>query len=478
MQVANIVDNPELRIEFRVTGAPGALERVVTWCAPTESIDPSPFLTSGALMLTSGVALNVLDARIWDAYVERLAGVPIAALAFGLGRAHTVVPAGLVTACENHNVPLLIIPTEIPFVLVQRDIQDRLSVERYEALRRGSELADDCTRIAADQGTVQDVLHRVSAAVKGRVSIQDSSGAILLSAGGTGAFPARTDFSMPGNERDRFRLVVEEVTTGPTIRTLLAPVVAVLSMQLSATLGAQGVTHSRNADRLTNAIYAHDAVSTDELIELTRDADLAPDQRIGIAVMEVGPGSPTTHLRSVSWRTRVMLAGDFSLVRYAEGPDLSTILIQSNGLEQDRLMASVRAAAGRTRSVSMMVATVENAAELGLTLRMARSALGEPGVHPAPQLNFDALVDTLRHPGTISLARRLLAPLQRTGDQALLTTLDAYLRHSGATTAICQELFIHRNTLAYRLKRIEESLGLNLQDGQVRAILLMALRLL
>ncbi|MEU4670400.1 helix-turn-helix domain-containing protein [Amycolatopsis sp. NPDC023774] len=42
---------------------------------------------------------------------------------------------------------------------------------------------------------------------------------------------------------------------------------------------------------------------------------------------------------------------------------------------------------------------------------------------------------------------------------------------------MCAELFIHRNTLAYRLKRIRELLGLDLQDGRVRATLLMALRL-
>nr|WP_042178253.1 PucR family transcriptional regulator [Kibdelosporangium sp. MJ126-NF4]CEL13072.1 regulatory protein [Kibdelosporangium sp. MJ126-NF4] len=478
MRVADMRDDPQLQVEFRVTGAPGALERPITWCAPTESIDPSPFLTPGALMLTSGMALNVTDARIWDAYVERLAKIPIAALAFGLGPAHATLPAGLVTACENHAVPLLVIPAEVPFVLVQRDVQDRLSAERYEALRRGSELADDCSRIAVEQGTIQDVLHRISEVADARVSIQDSTGTTLLSAGGDGAFPARTEFTMPGGERDRFRLVVEKADTRPTIDTLLAPVAAVVSMQLSTMFGSTGTAHSRNAGRLTAAIYGNDSIPADELIALARDAELEPHQRTGIVVLQPGAGMSTTSLRSVSWRARVMLAGEFPVVRYVEEPDLSTILLQSEALDQDRLMAAARAAVGRARSISVIVSTAENATELGLTLRTARRALGEPGIHPAPQLNFDTVVDTLRHPGTTSLAKRLLAPLQRSGDRALLTTLETYLRCSGATPAICQELFIHRNTLAYRLKRIQELLGLDLQDGQVRATLLMALRLI
>ncbi|MFI5614181.1 PucR family transcriptional regulator [Amycolatopsis sp. NPDC051903] len=475
MRVADLLEDPERRIEIRVEGPPGALARPITWCAPTESIDPSPFLTPGALMLTSGMALNVTDVRIWDAYVERLANVPIAALAFGLGPAHATLPEGLVVACGNRGVPLLVIPDQVPFVLVQREVQDRLSAERYEALRRGSELADDCTRIAADQGTMQDVLHRISEVVGARVSIQDSTGATLLAAGGEGSLAARTEFTLPGSNRDRFRLVVEETDAQTTIRTLLAPVAAVVSMQLSTTLGSAGVAHSRNAGRLTEAVYGNDAVPTAELIALARDAELEPYQRTGVVVLQAEAGMSTTYLRSVSWRARVVLAGEYSAMRFVEEPDLSTILLQSESLDPAQLPSAARAAVGQARSVSAVVATAENAAELGLVLRMCRRALGPSGVHAAPRLDFDAVVDTLRHPGAISLAQRLVAPLARS--EELLTTLEAYLRHSGATPAICAELFIHRNTLAYRLKRIRELLALDLQDGRVRATLMMALRL-
>lgn len=124
--------------------------------------------------------------------------------------------------------------------------------------------------------------------------------------------------------------------------------------------------------------------------------------------------------------------------------------------------------------MSVVVAIAENAAELGLTLRLARRALGPPGVRQAPVLNFDAVVDTLTHPGVESLARRLLAPI--TKDSLLLRTLESYLRHSGRTSAICEELYIHRNTLAYRVRKLKELLGADLVNGQVRATLLLAVR--
>lgn len=477
MLVSDLAGTPELGITVRVPGADGALRRRITWCAPTESIDPGPFLTPNAVMITCGMALNVYDSRIWDAYVERLARVPVAALAFGIGPAHREMPAGLVDACEHHGVPLLEIPADVPFVSVLRDAQDKLAAERYEAVRHGAELADACTRIAANGGTLADVLHRIASGLGARVALADSTGATLVTAGAGPDGGPCTDLSLPGSDTNRFRLLVTgpDDTSSSNLRLLLGPVAAVVSMQLSTTLGSAAVASSHNAARLTEAIYTTAAIPTGELIRLARDSELEPYQRIGIVVIAATGDATTTYLRSVAWRARVMLGGEYPHMRYVDGPDLCTILVQGDEITPDGLEESARAA-GQAGPVSMVVAAAENAAELGLTLRLARRTLGTSGVLRAPVLNFDAVVDTLTHPGVESLARRLLAPIAGDSGGALLRTLESYLRHSGSTPAICEELYIHRNTLAYRVRKVEELLGVDLADGQVRATLLLAVR--
>lgn len=480
MLVSDLAGTPELGITVRVPGADGALRRRITWCAPTESIDPGPFLTPNAVMITCGMALNVYDPRIWDAYVERLARVPVAALAFGIGPAHREMPAGLVDACARHGVPLLEIPADVPFVSVLRDAQDKLAAERYEVVRHGAELADACTRIAAHGGTLADVLHRIASGIGARVALADSTGATLVTAG-PGPGPgdeACTELALPGSDTNRFRLLVTGAgdTGASHLRMLLGPVAAVVSMQLSTTLGSAAVASSHNAARLTEAIYTTAAIPTGELIRLARDSEIEPYQRIGVLVIAGTAGATTTYLRSVAWRARVMLGGEHPHMRYVDGPDLCTILVQGENITPGGLEESARAAAGSAAPVSMVTAVAENAAELGLTLRLARRTLGEPGVRQAPVLNFDAVVDTLTHPGVESLARRLLSPLAGDAGGALLRTLESYLRHSGTTPAICEELFIHRNTLAYRVRKLEELLGMDLADGQTRATLLLAVR--
>jgi purine catabolism regulator len=75
----------------------------------------------------------------------------------------------------------------------------------------------------------------------------------------------------------------------------------------------------------------------------------------------------------------------------------------------------------------------------------------------------------------VATCQRLLAPLTSDGGSSLRETFGAYLRHSGNSAKICDELFIHRNTLSYRLRKIEELLKVDLSDGEVRATYMLAL---
>ena len=54
-------------------------------------------------------------------------------------------------------------------------------------------------------------------------------------------------------------------------------------------------------------------------------------------------------------------------------------------------------------------------------------------------------------------------------------TLESWLRHWGSRTAVAAELFIHPQTVGYRLKRLRELLGDGLDDPAARFELLLIL---
>ncbi|MET4638161.1 hypothetical protein ABIE24_001385 [Mycetocola sp. 2940] len=75
----------------------------------------------------------------------------------------------------------------------------------------------------------------------------------------------------------------------------------------------------------------------------------------------------------------------------------------------------------------------------------------------------------------VPAARSLLAPLQSGGGE-LLTTLSAYLDHESAVAPTATALGLHRNTVATRIQRAQELLGVDMSDPEVRLALHLACR--
>jgi purine catabolism regulator len=105
---------------------------------------------------------------------------------------------------------------------------------------------------------------------------------------------------------------------------------------------------------------------------------------------------------------------------------------------------------------------------------------GEKGGGISPHIL--PLLEALRtEPEKARYYRELLGPLQRYdrehhGD--LVKTLNAYLRHGGNATRTANALYLHRNSLRYRLARIQALTGLDPDDPDMRLALQVALVLL
>ena len=474
LRISDLADDAGLNIRLRVTGGEGRLARPITWCAPTEHMDPTPFLSVNALVLTNGMGLNVKDFRIWDAYVERLVSVPVSGLAFGLGAAHSELPAGLIQACEAHGLPLMELPPEVPFVLIMRHVELAIAAERYEELRKGWELADGCTRLAAGGHSLAEVLERVADVVNARVAVIDHNAFELVSAGEANSGPTRTTLRLPSGDSEQFRLAIEGIGSDIVLQPILGPVAAVIGMQLSYTLGSRSPLHSREAARFMEALYEDRGEPSAPLRRYALESGFDPDGDWGAVLIGISEEVAPAKLRAIAWRARVGLQADFNTVRFMEEAGLTTLLLQHRHGAAD-LLDATRGYFADAPELSVVVSESLSLSELPLVLQLGRRHLGRPGVHRAPTADLAGIVQGLPSPGLVAMCERLLAPLASDGGSVLLETFDAFLRHNGNSAKICDEVFIHRNTLSYRLRKIQDLLQLDLSDGEVRATCLLAL---
>ncbi|MET8077404.1 helix-turn-helix domain-containing protein [Streptomyces sp. NPDC005303] len=145
------------------------------------------------------------------------------------------------------------------------------------------------------------------------------------------------------------------------------------------------------------------------------------------------------------------------------------------------------AGSGRARDTAARVAVAAGvaAARVGLAelapawqeaSAAARAALAEPGFGPVaewsrigPYRLLTALPPETAHDPAV---RPLLSPAHR----ELARTAEVYLDCAGQAGRTAGELGIHRQTLYYRLSRVEQLTGLDLDDGEDRLLLHMALK--
>ncbi len=112
------------------------------------------------------------------------------------------------------------------------------------------------------------------------------------------------------------------------------------------------------------------------------------------------------------------------------------------------------------------------------TMAVGKQRLPDQRCYFYPDLMLPVLLDSLRGGWQAGELVRPLAKLKAMDNNGLLRrTLIAWFRHNVQPTPTSKALFIHRNTLEYRLNRISEMTGLNLANFDDRLLLYVALQL-
>jgi purine catabolism regulator len=114
-------------------------------------------------------------------------------------------------------------------------------------------------------------------------------------------------------------------------------------------------------------------------------------------------------------------------------------------------------------------------------LEIGRRLFGENKLHSFAQLGIYRLLFHLDgHSELAEFYQETLGPLLNAdtrGDGTLIETLEGFFRCNGNLSETARTMHLHRNSLLYRLGRIEEILGRSLEDAELRLSLQIALKI-
>ncbi len=150
-----------------VVGEPG-LRRPVRWVHITELTDPASFLKGGELVLTTGVPLPGDTSEV-RRYVDELADAGAAALVLELVRRFHRAPDALVRACRARDLPLVTLARDVNFLEVTQVVHALILGNQAEVLRRTQHIHDTFTALTLRGAGPEDVVR--TAAEMGRHTV-------------------------------------------------------------------------------------------------------------------------------------------------------------------------------------------------------------------------------------------------------------------------------------------------------------------
>jgi len=199
----------------RVLAGAGRLGQPVRWVHAIEVPDAARLLHGGELVLTTGIALPAeppLQAR----YVAELAAVGASGLAVELGRRYSgSLPAALVSAAAQHDLPLIAFTREVLFVEVTEAVHARIIDSQSEELRAAARLHEVFTDLSVAGATPADII-RQAALLAGRPMIlEDRSHAVLVcEPAGQDAAPLLDGFAARSRRADSSAGTVFDAASG------------------------------------------------------------------------------------------------------------------------------------------------------------------------------------------------------------------------------------------------------------------------
>jgi purine catabolism regulator len=488
---------------LRLLAGEGNTARPIRWVHVSELEDPTPWLKGGELILTTGMGVGATPAK-QRSYVRRLVDAGLTGLGFGLGFGHDRVPKPLVSAAEQAGFPLFEVPYPVPFIAITEAIFTRILAEQYDTLQRAVDAEHVLTRAVLEGKGVEGIAGSLADVTGGWVLLIDLHGLSVASTSRASAARAervweeiRTsraegmNFSLtlvdrghhvwvqPVGARGRveaFLAVGKPEQPSQLDRIVAGHALSLFAIELAKSravaearrklqgdffdsLAAGGLAANEVARGLSRFGFERDAPVLVAALEAT------DPERLALATTDRCSRNGGGFLISVQ-------AGGIHLLLPAEPPPDPALLAKEVGV---RLEEEDRAGVG----------SVVSAAEVGRSLREAKYALQVCRLEGWQHAGFEdlgtyRLLLSMTDPDVLrAFADSMLAPLDaydREHNGELIPSLQAFLQHNARWETAAAQLYVHRHTLRYRMRKAEELTGRDLASSFDRMEFWLALR--
>jgi purine catabolism regulator len=530
--VQDILEIPEL--DLRLLAGHKSTSNPVRWVHISEVPDPTRWLKGGELLLTTGYSFAG-DEEQQVAQIKRLIDHNISGLGFGTGFTFDKVPPALVKVAEEYDFPLFEVPYHVPFIAITEAVASKIVNEQYSLLQRSLAVHETHTKIVLEEKGLEAILSTLSALVGCSAVLFDFHGVVLCEAAyrrHLGAELIADLWRLIGDrraDRQNFALSMDGVGSGVQVypvvashrigaflavvkdsgdfseydRIILHNVVTVTALEL-VKKKAVAETEKRLAGDFFDELIASDLYE-EEIARRLAFFGLDPQSPHLIVLVDIddlGDGAAAGRSEAAAldvkerlhWTVDEFMARRDVLCISASRSDSVVILVQPGKMDTGEIiklagelqavivemLPEISVSVGIGRPHRQLIDLRQSYYEASYAIKI-RKLKGEPRVIAS----FDDLGSyglLLGLQDTLSLEvfyDSVLGKLQDYDEQNssdLVRSLSCFLEANGHWGDAAEKLYVHRHTLRYRMKRVEEITGRDLNQSQDRMEFWLALK--
>ena len=533
ISVQDILEIPDLNLRLLAGGK--STSNPVRWVHITELPDPTKWLKGGELLLTTGYGfVGSEDKQV--AQIKKLIDQNVSGLGFGTGFSFDKVPPALVKVAEEYSFPLFEVPYHVPFIAITEAVASKIVNEQYSLLQRSLAVHEKLTKIVLEEKGLEAILATLSALVGCSAVLFDFHGVVLSEAAYrrhlAGEVVAELWKQIGDRRADRqnFALSLEGIAAGVQVypvvashrigaflavvkdsgdfsdydRIILHHVVTVTALEL-VKKKAVAETEKRLAGDFFDELIASDLYE-EEIARRLAFFGLDPKVPHLIVLVDIdGAQGAEAHgereeaaaqdiKERLHWAVDEFMARREALFISASRSDSVVILMQpgkgdgseviglAGQLQQaiSQLLPEISVSVGIGRPHRSLIDLRQSYYEASYAIKIRKLKGGDGVIASFDDLGSYGLLLGLQD--TLSLEvfyDSVLGRLQEYDEQNssdLVKSLACFLEANGHWGDAAEKLYVHRHTLRYRMKRVEEITGRDLDQSQDRMEFWLALK--
>src|SRR5713101_4917992 len=506
----------------------GGLEHRVTWaCRMRARLPAFESVHGGELALLSLPQLRRLDENLphllKSLHKEGVAVVAVAAASL------EALGSEACSIADQLHLPLILLPPEAPLQEIEREVITFVVGFRSEIERKASEISHQLMQLSAQGAGVKGICEHLAQSCGRWVIVQDAEQQIRFKAAPPGAVgedmpsPSLSDEALlrQGLVRVTVPILIRHEAVGYLSligsddfdyleRLVLGQVAPILALEFALERERSEVESRYHLEAFMDVLQGN-YQQPEEMLTRARllGYDLTTPQVVVIFELPASDPEPATGTPMAQWnrRFRDELLRAWPTCWVLNEPRRVTALLPlasiEEGAEQEResensIFArlervharlqqkkndnpSVLYSGGMGHIARNLQGVARSLREAQQALEIGRRLFGDGQIHSFARLGIYRLLFYLHEQSELAdFYQETLGPLihyDSHSNSALIETLEAYFRCNGNLSETARAMHLHRNSLLYRLGRIEEILGRSLEDSELRLSLQIALKI-